>query len=103
MRSRGFTAAQCRQYSCRVTLAAALTLELEILREGPRESQLANLEIRAALAFRVAERGRGASLKPLEAWHAGYQLGLMEALGALEEGAELIAELALERHSKAQN
>ena len=87
----------------RVTLNTALLLELENFREGMRESLLANLEIRAALALRVAELQRGAGLEPLEAWHAGYQLGLMEALGALDDGAELIAELALERFAKAQN
>ena len=86
-----------------MTLESALTLELEIFREGLRDSLLANLEIRAALALRVAELQRGAALDALEAWHAGYQLGLMEALGALDEGAELVAELALERFSKAQN
>lgn len=86
-----------------MTLEAALTLELEIFRLGLRESLINNLETRAALALRVAERGRGASLEPVEAWHAGYQLGLLEALAALEEGAELIAQLALERCSRSQN
>ena len=86
-----------------MTLEAALLLELENFRLGLRESLLGNLETRAALALRVAERRRGATLQPVEAWHAGYQLGLMEALGALEEGAELIAELTLERFSRAQN
>ena len=86
-----------------MTLNAALTLELEIFHEGLREQLLSNLETRAALALRVAELQRGTALAPLEAWHAGYQLGLMEALGALDEGAELIAQLALERFSRSQN
>ena len=86
-----------------MTLNGALILELEIFREGLRQSLLDSLEIRAALALRVAEHQRGASLEPVEAWHAGYQLGLLEALGALEESIELIAELALERFAKAQN
>ena len=77
--------------------------KLEIFHEGLREQLLSNLETRAALALRVAERGRGTALEPLEAWHAGYQLGLMEALAALDDGAELIADLALERFARAQN
>lgn len=92
-----------RQYSPFVTLDAALLLELERFRKGLQAQQLVNLKSRAALALRVSGRQKNANPELLEAWHGGYQLGLMEALGALDEGAELIAQLALERFSRSQN
>jgi hypothetical protein len=86
-----------------MTLENALTLTLNEFRDGLRDSLLPNLEIRAPLALAVAERQCGARLNSSEAWHAGYQLGLLEALQALDEGAELIVQNALKRFSDAQN
>ena len=86
-----------------MTLEAALTLTLDEFRDGLRDTLLRDLESRAPLALAVAERRRGASLTAPEAWHAGYQLGLLEALQALDDGAELLVETALRRFNAAQN
>ena len=84
-----------------MTLETALSDTLNEFRDGLRDSLLRDLETRTALA--VAERRRGSSLTASEAWHAGYQLGLMEALQALDDGAELLVETALKRFNAAQN
>ena len=86
-----------------MNLKDSLLLELDVFRVNLRDRLLERLGERAPIALQVAEHQRRTKLTPVEALHAGYQLGLLEALSALDDGAELIAELALERFAKMQN
>jgi hypothetical protein len=86
-----------------MTLEEALQSTVADFRSNLQETMLLTLEARARQALAVAENRRGSGLTGVEAWHAGYQLGLMEALQAFEEGSELIAQAALQQFNAAQN
>jgi hypothetical protein len=86
-----------------MTLHDALISELDEFRIQLRLHLLATLEDRAPLAVSSLEQQRGSKFGSVEAWRIGYEMGVMELLQALDEGGELLVEIALRRFYDAQN